>query len=177
MSALDSVLADLVESDRQCGYVTVGREALETLIGEWLARGDQISLLCSLLARAQTELVAAWGPRVLTPPSHRSQETILHELNSATAQQAKTIAHHRHAIRKDLAARLKHVLRSVIADIHQHVIQALLNGRSELAERLESERQTVQIVIGAIDATVNRLMAQELAKISREGDGNRAPSA
>lgn len=87
MSALDSVLADLVESDRECGYVTVRREPLETLIDEWLARGDQISLLCTLLARAQKELAVAWTtPLVLTQPSHRSQETILHELNSATAQ-------------------------------------------------------------------------------------------
>jgi hypothetical protein len=134
MSALDSVLADLVESDRECGYVTVRREPLEALIEEWLARGDQMSLLWTLLARAQKELTVAWAPRVMTQPIQRSQETILHELNSATAQ-------------------------------------------SELAERLESERQTVQIVIAAIDATVNRLMAQELAKVGQERDENASPSA
>jgi hypothetical protein len=51
-----------------------------------------------------------------------------------------------------------------------------LKGQSELAERLESERQTVQIVIAAIDATVSRLVAQELAKVSQEGDRNTEPS-
>lgn len=177
MSALDSVLADLVESDRECGYVTVKREPLEALIEEWLARGDQISLLCSLLARAQKELAAAWKPRVLTQPIQRTQEIILHELNSATAQQGTTIAHHRHAIRQELAARLRQVLRSAITDIHQHITEALLKGQSELAERLESERQTVQIIISTIDAMVNRLMAQELAKVGQQGDKNAAPSA
>lgn len=177
MSALDSVLADLVESDRACAYVTVKREPLEALVDEWLARGDQISLLGSLLARAQKELAVAWTPRVLTQPIPRSQETILPELHSATAQQTTTIAHHRHAIRKELAARLKQVLRSAIADIHQHVTEALLKGQSELAERLESERQTLQIVIAAINATVNRLMAQELAKVGQAGDKNAASSA
>lgn len=176
MSALDSVLADLVESDRECAYVTVRREPLEALIEEWLARGDQISLLCTLVARARKELTVAWTPRVLTQPILQSQETILHELNSAIAQQATTIAHHRHVIRQELAARLKQVLRSAIADIHQHITQALLKGQSDLAERLESERQTVQIVVAAIDATVNRLMAQELAKVGQEGDKNAAPS-
>ncbi|MGE5111202.1 MAG: hypothetical protein ACM3JB_10130 [Acidobacteriaceae bacterium] len=177
MSDLDSVLADLVESDRECGYVTVRREPLEALIEEWLARGDQISLLCRLLARAQKELAVAWTPRVLTQPSPQSLETILHELNSATAQQGTTIAHHRHAIRKELAARLKEVLRFAIADIHQHVTEALLKGQRELAERLESERQTVQIIISTIDAIINRLMAQELAKVGQEGDKNGASSA
>lgn len=176
MSALDSVLADLVESDRECAYVTVKREPLETLIEEWLARGDQISLLCSLLARARKELAVAWTPRVLTQTSPQSQESILHALNCATAQQGTTIAHHRHAIRKDLAARLKQVLRSAIAEIHQHITEALLKGQSELAERLESERQTVQIIISTIDAMVNRLMAQELAKVGQQGDKNAAPS-
>jgi uncharacterized coiled-coil protein SlyX len=177
MSALDSVLADLVESDRECGYVTVKREPLETLIEEWLARGDQISLLCGLLARAQKELTVAWTSCVLTQTSPQSQETILHKLSSATTQQATTIAHHRHAIRKDLAARLKQVLRSAIAEIHQHITEALLKGQSELADRLESERQTVQIIITTIDAMVNRLMAQELAKVGQAGDKNAAPSA
>lgn len=101
----------------------------------------------------------------------------MHELDSATAQQATTIADHRHAIRKDLAARLKQVLSSAITEIHQHITDALLKRQSELAERLEAERQTVQIVIAAIDATVNRLMAQELAKVGPEGDKNAAPSA
>lgn len=178
MSALDSVLADLVESDRECAYVTVKREPLETLIEEWLARGDRISLLCDVVARAQKELAAALTtPAPSMQPSQRPQKTILHELNSATAQQATTIVHHRHAIRLDLAARLKQVLRSAIAEIQRHITEALVRGQSDLAERLESERQTVQIVIGAIDATVNRLIAQELAKVGQQGDENAALSA
>lgn len=46
MSALDSVLADLAESDRDCAYATVKREPLETLIEEWLGsrRSDFIAL-------------------------------------------------------------------------------------------------------------------------------------
>lgn len=157
--------------------IKVPSPELEALIEEWLARGDQISLLCSLVARAQKELAVAWTPRALTQPIRQSQESILHELNSATAQQATTIAHHRHAIRKDLAARLKQVLHSAIAEIHQHITEALLKGQSELAERLESERQTVQIIISTIDAMVNRLMAQELAKVGQQGNKNAAPSA
>lgn len=53
MGVLDSVLANFVESDRERGYVTVKRDPLETLIEGWLARGDQLSLLCGLVARAQ----------------------------------------------------------------------------------------------------------------------------
>ena len=177
MSALDSVLADLVESDRDCAYVTVKRESLETLIEEWHARGDQISLLCGLMARAQKELTAASRPRVLTEPIQQSQEAILYELSSATAQQATNIAHHRHAIRKDLAARLKQVLGSAIAEIHRHITEALLKGQSEIAERFESERQTVEIIISIIDAIVDRLIAQELAKAGQAGDKDAAPSA
>lgn len=171
MSALDGVLSDLVESDTECAYVTVKRQPLETLIEEWPSRGDQISILCSLVTRAQKELVAAWADpsRTLIRPSRPSRETTLRELNSATAQLSTAIAHHRDAVRQELAARLKQVLRSAIAEIHKHVTAALLKGDSKLAERLESERQTVQIVISAIDATVSRLMAQELAKASQEG--------
>jgi hypothetical protein len=69
------------------------------------------------------------------------------------------------------------VLRSAIAEIHQHITEALLKGHSEMAERLESERQTVQIIISTIDAMVNRLMVQELAKVGQAGDKNAAPSA
>jgi oligoribonuclease (3'-5' exoribonuclease) len=70
--------------DLKSEVTTIDRQAkpLEALIEEWLAR-DQISLLCGLVARAQKELADAWTPRVLTQPSQRSQEAILHELNSA----------------------------------------------------------------------------------------------
>lgn len=102
MSALDSVLADLVEADRECAYVTVKREPLESLIEEWLSRGDQISILCSLLARAQQELAAAWKAPipVLMQLNPRAQEAKLRELNCATAQLSTAIAHHRHAVRQ-----------------------------------------------------------------------------
>ncbi|HUO61399.1 MAG TPA: hypothetical protein VMU24_12075, partial [Candidatus Acidoferrales bacterium] len=56
MSALDGVLADLVEADRECAYVTVKREPLEALIDEWLSRGDQIAILASLITRARKQL-------------------------------------------------------------------------------------------------------------------------
>ncbi len=176
MSALDCVLADLVEADRECAYVTVKREPLETLIDEWLNRGDQISILCGLLTRAQKELTAAWNAPIpgLTQPG--AQETILRELNCATAQLSTAITHHRHAVRQGLAAKLKQALRSAIAEIHTHITGALLRGDHELADRLESERQTVQIVISAIDATVSALMALELAKPNPEAniDGRRS---
>jgi hypothetical protein len=176
MNALDGVLADLVESDRECAYVTVRRAPLEALIGEWLTRGDQISILNALVARAQKELARLWAtpiPELMRRP--RSEQAILQELNCAMAQQFTTIAHHRHAVRQELAAKLKQALRSAITEIHQHVTGALLKGDSELAQRLESERQTVQLVINAIDATVSWFMAQELAKASQEGGRNATP--
>ncbi|HWR13477.1 MAG TPA: hypothetical protein VN577_01515 [Terriglobales bacterium] len=169
MSALDDVLADLVESDRECGYVTVRREPLEDLIAEWLARGDQISLLYTLLARAKKELASALTPRVLTQAGEPSPEAILHELDVAIAQQGTTIVHYRHALRKQLVARVKQVLHSATADIPQHITEALLKGQRELAEQLESEHQTVKIVIAAIDAIVDRLMAQELTEFGQGG--------
>jgi hypothetical protein len=177
MSALDSVLADLVEADRECAYVTVKRESLETLIDEWLNRGDQIALLCGLVVRTQKELAAVW-PAIPGVLQHgRSMERVLQELQSATAPLTTTIIHHRHAVRQELATRLKQSLRSAISEIHTHVTQALLKGDSELAERLESERQTVQIIISAIDAMVNRLVAAELAKVQQEEGKNAAPSS
>jgi hypothetical protein len=139
MSALDGVLADLVEADRECAYVTVKREPLETLIDEWARRGDQISLLFRLRAPAQHAL---------------AKETL--------EESASTVARHRHAVRREFAARLKQKLRSAIADVGAHVTEALLAGNSELAERLESERQTVRIIISMVDTLVDRLLQDEL---------------
>ena len=68
MSALDGVLADLIEADRECAYVTVKREPLEALIDEWARRGDQVSLLRSLLPRLRHELAQAWTARTLDQP-------------------------------------------------------------------------------------------------------------
>jgi hypothetical protein len=179
MSALDGVLADLVESDRECAYVTVKREPLESLIAEWLGRGDQIAVLCGLLARMQKELVASWeqATREIPQSLRLSRDAFLRELHSAAVSAASVIAHHRHAVRQELAAKLKQVLRSTIAEVHTHVTDALLTGDRELAERLESERQTVETVISAIDALVTRLMTEELAKVSEEGSKNVAPPA
>ena len=56
MNALDSVLADLVEADRDSVYVTVKREPLKELIADWAGRGDRLALFCSLLTRARNEL-------------------------------------------------------------------------------------------------------------------------
>ena len=59
MNALDGVLADLVEADRDCAYVTVKREPLEELIADWAGRGGRLALFCSLLTRARNELAHA----------------------------------------------------------------------------------------------------------------------
>ena len=48
MSALDGVLADLVEADRECAC-NRKRESLEALIDEWARRGDQVSLFAVCL--------------------------------------------------------------------------------------------------------------------------------
>jgi hypothetical protein len=82
-------------------------------------------------------------------------------------------------VRRELAARLKQVLRSAIADVGTHATAALLAGNRELAERLESERQTVRIVMSTIDSVVDRLLQDELiAAENKQGDGHQAaPSA
>lgn len=135
---------------------------IEALIEEWLWRGDRIATLSAVLKHAQEELAPAvpesGADSTDSPqPSHAS---LLQQMNSAAASSAAVIAHHRHAVRQELAAKLKQVLRSATAEIHSHITDALLNGNNELAERLESERQTVQIVVSTIDTTVSQLMAQ-----------------
>ena len=168
MSVLDGVLADLVEADRECGYVTVKRESLEALIEEWARRGDQVSLLCSLLPRLRHELAQAWAARTRdqAPQLRTAQESTLRAFDEVIAESASAIAHHRHAVRRELAARLKQVLRSAIADVGVHVTDALLANKTELAERLESDRQTVRIVISTIDAVVTRLLQDEMIAAS-----------
>ena len=53
-----------------------------------------------------------------------------------------------------------------------------LTGNNELAERLESERQTVRIVMSTIDAVVNRLLQDELIAASiRQAEGRHAAPA
>jgi uncharacterized coiled-coil protein SlyX len=137
-----------------------------------VAPGDQVSLLCSLLPSLRHELAKAWT--ALTPDQlpqlSASQESTLRALDEVIAESASAIAHHRHAVRRELAARLKQVLRSAIANVGAHVTDALLAGDKELAERLESERQTVRIVMSTIDTLVARLLQDELTTASiRQG--------
>ncbi len=166
MTALDGVLADLVEADRDCSYLTVKREPLEELIADWAARGDRLALFCSLLTRVRNELARTSGARrdEQLPPSsgNGTRESTIGALDATVTESFSAIAHHRHAIRRELASRLKQVLRSSIAEIGVHTTEALIEGDSELAERLESERQTVRIVMSTIDAVVNRLLQDEL---------------
>ena len=92
-----------------------------------------------------------------------SRAGLVRELNSGMAESTSLIAHHRHAVRLELAAQLKQALRAATAEIHSRISEAMLKGNREVAERLESERQTVQIVISAIDAMANRLFTRDLA--------------
>ncbi len=175
MDALHSVLADLVDADRDCAYATIKREPLEALIYEWARRGDQMAMLSSLLSRARNQLAADHHLQ----PCNTSREATLQALDSAVAEYASALARHRHVVRRELAARLKQVLRSAIADVGTHATEALLAGNRELAERLESERQTVRIVMSTIDSVVDRLLQDELiAAENKQGDGQQAaPSA
>jgi len=174
MNALDSVLADIVDADRDCAYVTVKREPLEALIDEWACRGDHVASLCGLLTRARNQLAQQESTQPLEQPHsaacHAARETTLRDLNTAITESASAIVHHRHAVRRELAARLKQVLRSAIAEVGTHATDALLAGNTELAERLESERQTVRIVMSTIDATVDRLLRDELIKAEGRGE-------
>jgi len=180
MSALDSILADIVDADRDCTYVTVKREPLEALIDEWACRGDHVASLCGLLLRARNQLAQQGSTQPLeqshSAASHAARQTTLRDLNAATTESAPAIAHHRHAVRRELATRLKQVLRSAIAEVGAHATDALLAGNTELAERLESERQTVRIVMSTIDATVDRLLRDELMKVE-ESRGEVKPPA
>ena len=162
MSALDGVLADLAESDPDCAYVTLQRQQLEMLIQDWLDRGDRIALLGGLITAPDRELPRTCGS---AQPDTRSpaRESLIERLRLATADAASLIAHHRHAIRLEMAAQLKRVLRAAVGEIHTHISEAMVQGQDELAERLESDRQTLQIVISAIDTMVNRLLTRDLA--------------
>jgi len=180
MSTLDGVLADLVEADRECAYVTIKREPLEALIDEWARRGDRVALFCDLVTRVQREFAQAPNGRTLDrsgPVSDR--KFTLRALDTVVTESASAIAHHRHTVRRELAARLKLVLRSAIAEVGTHATDALLAGNTELAERLESERQTVRIVMSTIDTVVDRLFKEELtaAGSSQNRGQHAAPAA
>lgn len=170
MSALDGVLADLVEADRECAYVTVKREPLEDLIHDWAKRGDRLDLLCTLLPRARQELAQTQGKRG-DATFAQFPESALSALDNAIEQSACALAQHRHAIRRELVSRVKQVLHSAIADVGKHVTDALLAGNTELADRLESERQTVRLVMSTIDGVVDRLLHDELSAAAKHQNG------
>ena len=168
MRALDGVLADLVEADRECAYVTVKREPLEALIDDWARRGDRLDLFCTLLPGARQELAQTQAVRTTDVIS---RESALSALDNALTESASVLAQHRHGIRRELAARVKRVLRSAIADIGTHATEALLAGNTELADRLESERQTVRLVMSTIDGVVDRLLHDELTSAAKREQG------
>jgi AraC-like DNA-binding protein len=180
MNALDGVLADLVEADRDCAYVTVKREPLEELIADWAGRGDRLSLFCGLLTRARNELghasAAHRDGQLQSSSSGESRTSMIRILDAALTDSLSAIAHHRHAIRRELASRLKQVLRSSITDIGAHITDARVAGSDELAERLESDRQTVRIVMSTIDAVVNRLLQDELTAAASSQTCSFSPS-
>ena len=175
MSTLDGVLADLAEADRECPYVTVKREPLEALIQEWSSRGDQIAIFCDLLTRARNELTLAWGIRPcgqsLSGPLGPAQEAALRALSSGVTESATALAHHRHAVRRAFVVRLRRVLRAVATELSNRFLEGLLRGDVELAHRLESDRQTIQIVAGSIDAALNCVLQEEL--MAAQGNGEK----
>ena len=166
MSTLDSVLADLADADRECPYVTIKREPLETLIQEWSRRGDQLAVFSDLLTKARNELTRAWGGRqgVQTNPGPLGpvQQETLRSLNSALAASAPNLAQHRHAIRRAFVGRIRRVLRAVSTELSNRFAEELCSGHLEVAHRLETDRQTIQIVAGSIDAALNCVLQEEL---------------
>jgi hypothetical protein len=173
MSTLDNVLADLADADRECAYVTVQRKPLEELIEQWSQRGDQIAAFHELLAKVQSELTRAWAagqPWALqTNGSGGEKQHILRALNSALTESAPTLAQHRHAIRRAFVARIRRVLRAVSSELSNRFSEELGAGHLEVAHRLESDRQTIQIVANSIDAALNCVLQEELQ--AAEGHG------
>jgi len=166
MSTLDSVLADLADADRECAYVTIKREPLENLIQEWSRRGDQLIVFSDLLTKTRNELTRAWGWRqgVQTNPGPLGlvQQQTLRSLNSALAASAPNLAQHRHAIRRAFVARIRRVLRAVSSELSNRFAEELGSGHLEVAHRLESDRQTIQIVANSIEAALNCVLQEEL---------------
>lgn len=169
MSTLDSVLADLADADRECAYVTVKREPLETLIQEWSHRGDQVVALGDLLTTTRNELVRAWGWRQGGQALGPSQQQTLRSLNSALAESAPALAQHRHAIRRAFVGRIRRVLRAVSAELSHRFAEELGSGRLEVAHRLETDRQTIQIVASSIEAALNCILQEELVAAQSGG--------
>ena len=172
MSTLDSVLADLADADRECSYVTVKREPLETLIQEWSHRGDQIAAFSELLTRARNELMRAWGWRQGCQAPGPSKQQALRSLNLALIEFASALAQHRHAIRKAFVGRIRRVLRAVSTELSNRFAEELGSGRLEVAHRLETDSQTIQIVAGSIEAALNCILQEEL--LAAQGDSSKS---
>lgn len=178
MTALDGVLADLVEADGECSYVTVKRILLEALIEEWVERGDRLDLIVSVVAQLRAALaVDGLHCEAVTTTTPARSECILSALHVATSASATVLAHHRHAIRRQLAANVKRMLHHAVEDVGKHLSEAILAGDTEVAERLESERQTVRIVMRTIDAVVERSLEDELRKATDSGERSALPQS
>jgi hypothetical protein len=179
MTALDGVLADLVEADGECSYVTVRRVLLEALIDEWVERGDRLDLIVSVVAELQAALASAGlhCEAAVTTATPTRSECILSAVSMATSASASVLAHHRHAIRRQLAAKVKRMLHHAVEDVGKHLSEALLAGDTEVAERLESERQTVRIVMRTIDAVVDRSLEDDLRKATDSDERSALPQS
>jgi hypothetical protein len=166
MNPLDSIFANWFEADHTCAYVTVEREPLEALIAEWTHRGDQLTLLSVLLARARNQLAETpechRGERRCSPLSDGPQGSSLRELDEAIRESATAIARQRNWVRSEFASHLKQILRSAIRDVGVRTTDAVIVGKIELANRIESDRQTVRAIIGVIDALLNRMLKDDL---------------
>jgi len=156
----------LVRGEPHLRYITVEREPLETLIAEWTHRGDQLTLLSVLLARARNQLAETPeyypGERRCSPLSEGPQASSTRELDAAIRESATAIARHRHWVRSAFASQFKQILRSAIRDVGVRTTDAVLAGKIELANRIESDRQTVRAIIGVIDASLNRMLKDDL---------------
>jgi hypothetical protein len=84
------------------------------------------------------------------------------ELDAAIRESATAIARHRHSVRSEFASHLKQILRSAIRDVGVRTTDAVLAGKIELANRIESDRQMIRAIIGVIDALLNRMLKDDL---------------
>ena len=179
MTALDGVLADLVEADGECSYVTVKRVLLEALIEEWVDRGDRLDFIFSVIGQLRAVVTSAALHRDAAPTATTasSSESILSALHVATSASATVLAHHRHGIRRQLAAKVKRMLHDALEDVGKHLSDSILTGDTDVAQRLECERQTVRIVMRTIDAVVDRCLEDELRKATDSGERSALPQS
>jgi hypothetical protein len=166
MNPLDSIFANWFEADHTCAYITVEREPLEALIAEWTHRGDQLTLLSVLLARARNQLAetpeCCPSERRCSSLTNEPLASSFRELEAAIRESATAIARHRHSVRSEFASHLKQILRSAIRDVGVRTTDAVLAGKIELANRIESDRQMIRAIIGVIDALLNRMLKDDL---------------